>query len=62
MDLGAVVVYDSGHKMLLSNTRVLIDFLVEYFQTQLAPHFRVVWNQYHGTSLRDETLYDCLEY
>ncbi|WP_226648287.1 LysR family transcriptional regulator [Microbulbifer variabilis] len=42
VDLGAVVVYYSGQKLLPSKTRVFIDFLVEHFQTQLAPLFRVV--------------------
>jgi DNA-binding transcriptional LysR family regulator len=40
-DLGVISVYYSGNKLLPAKTRVFIDFLVEHFQTQLAPNFRV---------------------
>lgn len=40
-DLGAISVYYSKNKLLPAKTRVFIDFLVEHFQTQLAPNFRV---------------------
>ncbi|MCY1530352.1 LysR substrate binding domain protein [compost metagenome] len=39
-DLGSILVYFSGQKLLPDKTRVFIDFLVEHFQSHLAPHFR----------------------
>lgn len=41
-DLGSVVVYYSGQKLLPAKTRVFIDFLVDHFEQTLAPNFRAV--------------------
>ncbi|BES71410.1 LysR family transcriptional regulator [Marinobacter nanhaiticus D15-8W] len=42
VDLGSVVVYYSGQKLLPAKTRVFIDFLVDHFEKNLAPNFRAV--------------------
>lgn len=42
VDLGSVVVYYSGQKLLPAKTRVFIDFLLDHFEKNLAPNFRAV--------------------